>query len=677
MRKRILLAIGGTLLVMFALMTVISRSILTRSYAELERRYMERDVQRVTREIDQQTAALSVSATDYAIWDETYYFILRPDPAFAAANFTEDVGANLDIDAVIAADAKGRIVFRQAFHAGAAEDIANGLARWMSAHAGFARFSTGTERTHGLVVLSGGEILEVAACPIMDSRGEKPVAGSLVMARLLDETAVQELSAALILSVRMSALARPSFPEEALRIVDRITAETPIVMGTNQDNTISGYAILPNVENAPAVIVRVDSPRDISNQGAATMRYFFFWMLIIGVGFIAVVLITIERSVLSRLMFLGKSVLAIGTGGGSDRRVAIKGRDQIAYIGAAINGLLDAQASATEELRASERRNAAFLDAVPDVIFRVTRDGTILDARSPTRLPLLETANDLVGKDSEQILPLYSFISPELFDKAFGAVGLALDTGEPQSLVFHVDTEAGRRYYEDRFVASGENEVIVLVREVTDIEKAEEARRQELLLKEIHHRVKNNLQVISSLLALQATATKDEDARALLAESRDRVRSMALIHEKLYQSDDTRGMSFASYVKDLVAHLRHSYTGNSDAIATVIDVDDIMLDMDVSVPCGLLINELLSNALKYAFPGGRTGTITVRMHRDEAGMLVLTVSDDGVGIPEGTDMRNPATLGLRIVDKLVGQIKGTMTVSRDRGTAFTITFPAA
>jgi two-component sensor histidine kinase/sensor domain CHASE-containing protein len=674
MRKRILLAIGGTFLVMLAIMAFASRSILTHSYAELERRYMERDVQRVTSEIAEQTAALCVSVIDYAVWDETYDFIRHPDPGYAKTNFTDDVGENLGIDAVIATDANRLIVFRQSFRAGTAGGIADGLARWMSAHAGFARFSTGAERAQGLVVLPEGEILEVAASPILDSLGEKPVAGSLVMARLLDAAAIQKLSTELILSVRMSALAHPSFTEETMRIVDRVTAETPIVLDIKQNDTVSGYTILPNVENAPAVIVRVDSPRDISSQGAATMRYYFFWLLFIGLGFAAAVLVTIERSVLSRLMFLGKSVLAIGTGGGSARRIAIKGKDQIAYIGAAINGLMDAQASATEELRASERRNAAFLDAVPDVIFRVTRDGTILDARSPTRLPLLETANDLVGKDSEQILPLYSFISPELFDKAFGAVGLTLDTGEPQSLVFHVDTETGRRYYEDRFVASGENEVIVLVREVTDIEKAEEARRQELLLKEIHHRVKNNLQVISSLLALQANATKDEDARALLAESRDRVRSMALIHEKLYQSDDKRGMSFASYVRDLVAHLRHSYTGNSDAITSVLDVEDVMLDMDVSVPCGLLINELLSNALKHAFPGGRTGTVTVRLHPAEQGMLALTVSDDGVGMPD--ESGSPSTLGLRIVEQLVRQLKGTLAVGRDHGTTFTITFPA-
>jgi two-component sensor histidine kinase len=537
------------------------------------------------------------------------------------------------------------------------------------------RFTDKDQRMQGLVVLPEG-ILLVASSPILDNRRTQPIGGALAMARLLDNTAVQQLSARLLLSAHLSALNGASLPDDATRAVARITAQAPIALDTSRTDTVSAFTVLRDIENTPAVVVQVDSARDIRMQGEKTVRYFFLWLLFIGVGFCGVVLITIERTVLARLLHLGKSVLAIGTGGDPSRRVAIKGTDQIAYIGAAINGMLDALAHSTEQLRASERRSEAFLDAIPDVIFRVTRDGTILDARSANRLPLLETANDLVGKDSEQLLPLYSFISPELFEKAFGAVGVVLDTGAPQSFIFHVDTDAGRRYYEDRFVASSENEVIVLVREVTDLRKAEEARRKELLLKEIHHRVKNNLQVISSLLALQASATKDASARALLGESRDRVRSMALIHEKLYQSEDERGMSFSAYVRDLVAHLRHSYTGNSEAIETVIDVEEVTLDIDVSVPCGLLINELLSNALKYAFPEGRRGTISVRLRTSEGKMLILTVSDDGIGFPPGVNVRTASTLGLRIVNKLVEQLKGALVMGDGPGTSFTITFPA-
>ncbi|HEY9595009.1 MAG TPA: histidine kinase dimerization/phosphoacceptor domain -containing protein [Spirochaetia bacterium] len=404
---------------------------------------------------------------------------------------------------------------------------------------------------------------------------------------------------------------------------------------------------------------------------------FYVWQIIIGVVFMVVVLFTVERTILSRLLALSKTVLSIGTGGDTNRRVSIKGRDQIAYLGAAINGMLDALARSTEDLRASEQRSMAFLDAVPDVIFRVTRDGTILDARAPQKLPLLETANNLVGKDVEQILYLYSFISPALFDKSLALVGEALSTGSPRMLAFDVDVQSGRRYYEERFVPSGADEVLVVVREVTDRVKAEEAGRKETLLKEIHHRVKNNLQVISSLLALQAGSTSDPTTRAMLTESRDRVRSMALIHEKLYQQDDQQGVSFAAYVRDLAAHLRHSYTGNSANVGVQIDAEEMSLDMDISVPCGLIITELLSNSLKHAFPEGRKGTITLAIARDPAGAITVTVRDDGVGFPPELDIRAPTTLGLRIVNTLVSQLKGEISLMRDGGATVVVTFPGA
>jgi two-component sensor histidine kinase len=410
-------------------------------------------------------------------------------------------------------------------------------------------------------------------------------------------------------------------------------------------------------------------------QGRRTVLLFAAWVVFVGVGFGAAVLILLERAVLSRLMRLSAGVLAIGTGGDPRRRVSIEGRDQIAYLGAAINGLLDAQERSTGELRAIEKRNEAFLDAVPDVIFRITRDGTILDARSPARTALVEAADALVGKDTEELLSLYPFISPEQLERSIAATAEALDTGLPRVLEFHVDVEGGRRHYEQRFVPSGEHEVIALMRDVTAQKRAEEHQRKEILLKEIHHRVKNNLQVISSLLALQASAAPDAKTRDLLVESRDRVRSMALVHEKLYAEGDERRANFAEYARDLAAHLRHSYAGSSDAVRVEIDVEEVSLGLDVSVACGLIINELLSNAIKYAFPNGRRGTVFIGLKHGNGGSLVLSVRDDGIGFPGSVDFRAPSTLGLRIVNILAAQLKGVLALQSGSGSAFTLTFP--
>lgn len=675
MRRRILLVISGTLIAMLVIITLASSSILQKSFDGLEKRYMERDVQRVTHDVEAQLATLGATTTDYATWTEMYEFARDPTPAFAAQNLDNEVANNLHVTLVLVLDGKGTPRFRRAYGDDGRRSVADSLVEWLKSHPRPATFESKDGKAQGIIVLPEGLLL-AAFRPIMDSRKLLPIGGTLVMGRFLDASAASDLGARFELSVAITPLAEAPRSGAAARASAAISPATPVSLDTTNATMISAYAVLPDVEGAPAALLRIDAPRDIQRQGEWTARYVLFWLLFIGVAFGLAVLLTIERTILSRLVHLGKSVLAIGTGGNTTRRIAIRGRDQIAYLGAAINGMLDALERSTEELRASERRNEAFLDAVPDVIFRVTRDGTITDARSSSKLPILEAANDLVGRDAEQILSLYSFLSPPHFERTLAATAAALETGVPQTIEFHVDVEGGRRFYVERFVASGKDEAIVLVRDVTAQRQADETRRKEVHLKEIHHRVKNNLQVISSLLALQARATEDARTRALLGESRDRVKSMALIHEKLYQTGDERGVSYSAYVQDLAAHLRHSYAGNSEAVGVRIEVDEISLDLDLSVPCGLIITELLSNALKHAFPDGRRGTIVVRLTREGKGMLRLGISDDGIGFPPGVDVRSPSTLGLRIVAMLVEQIKGTLVLEPGAGTTLTITFPA-
>jgi two-component sensor histidine kinase len=158
----------------------------------------------------------------------------------------------------------------------------------------------------------------------------------------------------------------------------------------------------------------------------------------------------------------------------------------------------------------------------------------------------------------------------------------------------------------------------------------------------------------------------------MLAESRDRVRSMALIHEKLYQSRDLSHIDFGEYAGSLTSYLARSYTNNS-GVNISIDIEDISLDIDTAIPCGLIINELVSNSLKYAFKDGRAGEINVSLHRS-GGKYTLTVSDNGAGLPDGFDFRDSPSLGLQLVNTLVEQIEGTIELDKTAGTIFTIRF---
>jgi two-component sensor histidine kinase len=195
---------------------------------------------------------------------------------------------------------------------------------------------------------------------------------------------------------------------------------------------------------------------------------------------------------------------------------------------------------------------------------------------------------------------------------------------------------------------------------------------KEVLLKEIHHRVKNNLQIISSLLSLQSENINNENPARTFRESQDRIRSMALVHEKLYMSGDVASIDFREYVESLTAYLYRSYfPGPGTRI--FVDVENVSLDIDLAIPCGLIINELVSNSLKYAFPDGRSGEIRVGLAREGCN-YTLSVSDDGIGLPSGLDFRNTPTLGLQLVNTLVSQIEGSIELQSGTGTAFQVTF---
>jgi two-component sensor histidine kinase len=199
---------------------------------------------------------------------------------------------------------------------------------------------------------------------------------------------------------------------------------------------------------------------------------------------------------------------------------------------------------------------------------------------------------------------------------------------------------------------------------------------KEVLLKEIHHRVKNNLQVISSLLDLQSEHTDDEPAAAMFRECQSRVRSMALVHERLYRSTDLAKIEFAGYLESLTEYLFHSYSTDSQAIRLELDVSsDIRLPIDLAIPCGLLVNELVSNCLKHAFQGQTAGLLQIQLLQLPEDKMFLKVVDSGKGLPDALDLENAPTFGLQLVAMLIKQLGGKLALSRTGGTAFNVTFP--
>lgn len=220
-----------------------------------------------------------------------------------------------------------------------------------------------------------------------------------------------------------------------------------------------------------------------------------------------------------------------------------------------------------------------------------------------------------------------------------------------------------------------------IILDITERKRAEEQIRsslmeKEVLLKEIHHRVKNNFQIIISLINLQSNALKDPILTKMFNDSTNRIRAMALVHEKLYRSDDIAKIDFTSYLKTITEELHSSYATSLNNPNLHIEADEIHLGLDQAIPCGLIVNELITNALKYAFPErNKNGDIRITLRHSDENQVTLIVSDNGIGLPENIDINTAPSLGLQLVSVLIKQIHGTYSINRSGGTSWIMTFP--
>lgn len=296
----------------------------------------------------------------------------------------------------------------------------------------------------------------------------------------------------------------------------------------------------------------------------------------------------------------------------------------------------------------------------------------------------------LLGRDPAAGVPnlaeYLALLSPECRPRVEAANRRALATGAAvQTEVSVLSAPGPPRYFIDT-VECERNErgeprrMFGTLLEITERKRAEQElaaslHEKEVLLREIHHRVKNNMQIISSMLRLQSRTSKDPETLAVFNDSQNRIAAMALVHEKLYQSADLATVDLRAYLSGLISGLKRSYATAAVGIEVELKIEQVSLAIDRAIPCGLIINELLANAFKHAFPGGRRGKVNLELAIADADQVRLTVRDDGVGVPEGFVLRESPSLGLHLAAILVEeQLHGTLTVTRDRGTVFTIVF---
>ncbi len=348
-------------------------------------------------------------------------------------------------------------------------------------------------------------------------------------------------------------------------------------------------------------------------------------------------------------------------------------------LGESLKKIQNERARLLKELEKSEEKYRGLVENLNDVLFSLDKNGNFTYISSSIeRISSQYIAEDILGKN------FIDFIHPDDLPGVFESRARTLD-GQFEPLEYRLVDRDGKAVYvrtSSRPVYEG-GEAVGITGIITDITEQKRARDQlnasliekDILLKEIHHRVKNNMQIISSLLNLQMDGIKDEHQKIALLDCQSRIYSMALVHERIYKSETFERVDFAEYIEVLANMLLHSHAAERAGIKLELKLESVYISLEKAVSCGLIVNELITNGIRHAFSGKERGTLMITL-RSQGEKLLLQVADDGKGLPDGFDPTEQGTLGLRLVHMLVHQIKGTLEIVSGNGACFRVLFPA-
>lgn len=328
-----------------------------------------------------------------------------------------------------------------------------------------------------------------------------------------------------------------------------------------------------------------------------------------------------------------------------------------------------------------EQQLSAIINNTEDLILSIDKHYNIIEYNHAVE----ELVKRKYGKKVVPGMSVFETVNPEWIEP-FTAIYKKVFKGKTHNDVITTEEDGTTQYIESFYnpIKNAQGRITGIAifsqditdREVNEREIKRALNEKEILLKEVHHRVKNNLQVVSSILNLQSSYHEDENILKILSESQNRIKSMSFIHEVLYQTNDFSSIDFKEYILNLSKNLIHSYQIYEDLVELVLNVEKVLLNLDQAIPCGLIVNELFSNALKYAFDPNKSGSITIALTLSNEDDIKLIVKDDGKGLPNNFDFRKTESLGLQLVTTLVEQIDGTVNCETEegKGTAFIIEF---
>nr|WP_319374265.1 histidine kinase dimerization/phosphoacceptor domain -containing protein [uncultured Methanobacterium sp.] len=690
LRKRTLITLAISLLLLVAVLYVISQSLLMGNLSEVQADNTQKDLETMNDILFRDLGDLAAINKQWAMLGEASFYdetshTFNPE----ALKIFNSTGIDL---VIVSSSMDGTVYFKSLNDSENLNNSQNSsshqdeLESYLSQNYSLIKSENLSNPFQGILLLPSGTYL-ISSSPITGSGGN-----NLILGRYLEIPQNGHLSKIPGLSLNITPFNNgegvPTFHD----VSRDFSYGSPVIIKPVENNTISGYSLLRDGEGRAIFQMKLSENPYIIDKGQETLIYFIFSFLVTGIILGFITLLFLDKIVLSRINDLNNRVQEITKTNDISRRLPVNGsNDEISGLSKGINSLLISLQSSWEEIQQSRKKYRNIFYNTGTAMISTEGDGVIslinsefenLSGFKKGQVEGIKSWRDFFPEDIKKMTE-YSKIrklNEDLAPRNYEARFLGRD-GSLKDVYLTVTTVPGT----DQFLLS--------IMDITPLKQTLE--EKDALLREVHHRVKNNMQIMISLLNMKARHTSDEDVKSILMESQDRIKSMAMVHDGLYHSPDMIHINLGNYIQRLTAELFRSYQVDSSLIKLIVNVDSVSISIDTAVPCGLLLNELVSNSIKHAFDPGEKGEIRICLSSNEdlssedlhppedshsladecsPPELTLTVWDNGKGLADGFDISKSDTMGMKLIDTLVNQLEAEIEFNNSPGACFKIRF---
>ncbi|MFA0834646.1 MAG: histidine kinase dimerization/phosphoacceptor domain -containing protein [Methanobacterium formicicum] len=688
LRKRTLITLAVSLLLLVAVLYVISQNLLMGNLTEVQADSTQKDLETVNDLLFRDLGDLSAIDKQWAMLGESSFYdenshTFNPE----ALKIFNSTGIDM---VIVSSSMDGTVYFKSLNDSENSNDSPNShqdeLENYLSQDYSFIKSENLSNPFQGILLLPSGTYL-ISSSPITGSEGN-----NLILGRYLEIPQNGHLSKIPGLSLNITPFNNGEMVPTFHEVNRDFSYGSPVIIKPVENNTISGYSLLRDGEGRAVFQMKLSENPYIIDKGQETLIYFIFSFLVTGIILGFITLLFLDNIVLSRINDLNNRVQEITKTNDISRRLPVNGsNDEISGLSHGINSLLISLQSSWDEIQQSRKKYRNIFYNTGTAMISTEGDGVIslinsefenLSGFKKVQVEGIKSWKDFFPEDIKKmtkyskIRKLNEHLAPRNYEARF----LGRD-GSLKDVYLTVTTVPGT----DQFLLS--------LMDITPLKQSLE--EKDALLREVHHRVKNNMQIMISLLNMKARHTSDEEVKSILMESQDRIKSMAMVHDGLYHSPDMIHINLGNYIQRLTTELFRSYSVDSNLIKLVVNVDAVSISIDTAVPCGLLLNELVSNSIKHAFDPGENGEIRICLSSDEElssedlhppedshslvderspPELTLTVWDNGKGLADGFNISKSDTMGMKLIDALVTQLEAKIEFNNSPGACFKIKF---